>query len=68
MKLVSVNVSRPVEVEFEGQKVSTGIFKKPVQGGVFVGKLNLAGDGQADLTVHGGEDKAVYAYSLDHYP
>ena len=51
----------------EAKKVLTGIFKKPVQGSVVVGKLNLAGDGQADLTVHGGEDKAVYAYSLDHY-
>jgi MOSC domain-containing protein YiiM len=68
VKVVSVNVSTPISVEHEGKKVSTGIFKKPVQGAVRVNKLNLEGDGQADLTVHGGENKAVYAYSFDHYP
>jgi len=67
MKVVSVNVSLPIEVEFRGELISTGIFKKPVAGGVIVNKSHLSGDGQADLTVHGGEDKAVYAYSLDHY-
>jgi MOSC domain-containing protein YiiM len=67
MQVVSVNVSMPVEAMHEGKKVSTGIFKSPVQGTIAVTKLNLGGDGQADLTVHGGVDKAVYAYSLDHY-
>lgn len=67
MKIVSVNVSLPVKVEYNGEQVTTGFFKKPVSGSVLVRKTNLAGDGQADLTVHGGEDKAVYAYSHDHY-
>jgi MOSC domain-containing protein YiiM len=67
MKLVSINVSKPIEKTHDGKKVMTGIFKAPVQGAVAVTKLNLSGDGQADLTVHGGEEKAVYAYSLDHY-
>lgn len=47
--------------------IRTGIFKKPVAGRVRVSKYNLEGDGQADLRNHGGEHKAVYAYSLDHY-
>jgi len=68
MKIVSINVSLPIDVEFRGELISTGIFKKPVQGSVIVNPLHLSGDGQADLTVHGGEDKAVYAYSHDHYP
>lgn len=67
MKLVSINVSKPVEVDYEGKKVATGIFKTPIEGAVSVGKVNVQGDGQADLTVHGGIDKAVYAYSRDHY-
>lgn len=68
MKIVSVNVSVPTEVDYEGKKISTGIFKKPVKGPVYLGKANLAGDQQADLNNHGGEDKAVYAFSFDHYP
>jgi MOSC domain-containing protein YiiM len=67
MKLLSVNVSLPKEVPFEGRVVSTGIFKQPVPGRVPLAKLNLAGDGQADLTAHGGPDKAVYAYPSEHY-
>jgi MOSC domain-containing protein YiiM len=47
---------------------TTGFFKKPIEGSVFVGTMNLAGDGQADLKNHGGIDKAVLAYSADHYP
>jgi MOSC domain-containing protein YiiM len=47
---------------------STGIFKSPVAGPVWAAKLNLHGDGQADLSVHGGPDKAVYAYPASHYP
>src|SRR6266852_1746146 len=67
MKLVSVNVGLPREVMWHGRTVTTGIYKQPVEGRVALRKLNLDGDGQADLTVHGGEDKAVYCYPLEHY-
>ena len=66
-KILSVNVSYPKEVDFEGQKVTTGIFKEPVEGRIKLRTLNLDGDKQADLTVHGGPDKAVYAYPVEHY-
>jgi len=67
MKLVSVNCGLPREVEWHGRRVVTGIFKEPVGGRVALRKLNLDGDRQADLTVHGGEAKAVYCYPLSHY-
>ncbi|MFQ5969176.1 MAG: MOSC domain-containing protein [Nitrososphaerales archaeon] len=67
MKILSVNVGLPRKVVFKGQEVTTGIFKEPVQGRVNLRKLNLDGDRQADLTVHGGADKAVYAYPAEHY-
>jgi MOSC domain-containing protein YiiM len=67
MKLISVNVGMPRDVTWHGRVVSTGIFKEPVDGRVALRKLNLDGDGQADLTVHGGEHKAVYCYPLAHY-
>jgi MOSC domain-containing protein YiiM len=67
MKLLSVNVSLPREVLANGQKVLTGIFKQPVAGRVRLRRLNLDGDRQADLAVHGGPDKAVYAYPAEHY-
>jgi MOSC domain-containing protein YiiM len=67
MKLASVNVGLPREVTWHGRIVTTGIFKKPVEGRVKLRTLNLDGDGQADLTVHGGKDKAVYCYPLAHY-
>lgn len=67
MKIVSVNVGLPREVSWHGKLVTTGIFKKPVDGPVRMRKLNLDGDGQADLTVHGGVSKAVYAYPSEHY-
>ncbi len=67
MKLLSVNVGLPRQVLWKGKTVSTGIFKEPVQGEVMVRSLNLDGDRQADLTVHGGVDKAVYAYPVEHY-
>ena len=63
MKLLSVNVSLPKVVTASGERVETGIFKKPVGGPVRVRTLNLEGDLQADLSVHGGPDKAVYVYS-----
>ena len=67
MKIVSVNVGLPREVVWKGMSVQTGIFKEPVEGTVTVNNLNLAGDQQADLTVHGGAEKAVYAYPAEHY-
>ena len=67
MKIESLNVGLPVEVMWRGRKVTTGIFKEPVAGRVSLRRLNLDGDRQADLTVHGGKDKAVYCYPLEHY-
>jgi MOSC domain-containing protein YiiM len=67
MKLVSVNTGLPREVSWHGRIVTTAIFKEPAGGRVALRKLNLEGDRQADLTVHGGEHKAVYCYSLAHY-
>jgi len=68
MKVISLNVSLPREVEYRGNKVSTGIYNEPVEGRLKVRTLNIDGDKQADLTVHGGPDKAVYAYPSEHYP
>jgi MOSC domain-containing protein YiiM len=67
MKLISVNVGLPREVAWSGGSVMTGIFKQPVPGPIRVQRLNLAGDQQADLSVHGGPYKAVYAYPAEHY-
>jgi MOSC domain-containing protein YiiM len=67
MKVASVNIGLPREVNWKGHKVLTGIFKEPVAGAVKVRGFNLDGDRQADLTVHGGRDKAVYAYAAEHY-
>ncbi len=77
MKLVSVNTGLPREVSWHppsselrragGRMVTTAIFKEPAGGRVALRKINLDGDRQADLTVHGGEHKAVYCYSLAHY-
>jgi len=67
MRLVSVNVGLPREVKWEAGSVITGIFKDPVQGPVMARTLNLDRDGQADLSVHGGAHKAVYAYPSEHY-
>jgi MOSC domain-containing protein YiiM len=66
MKVISINVAMPRVVSAHGKQVETGIFKAPVSGPVVVGNLNLEGDGQADLSVHGGPDKAVYLYSWDN--
>jgi MOSC domain-containing protein YiiM len=68
MKLVSVNVGLPKEIQWNGGIVRTSIFKSPVNTPVRVARLNLDGDQQSDLTVHGGPDKAVYAYPSEHYP
>ena len=66
-RVVSVNVGVSRTLEWEGRSVASGIFKNPVKGGVFVRTLGLEGDVQADLTVHGGLQKAVYAYPSEHY-
>jgi MOSC domain-containing protein YiiM len=66
-KIVSLNIGLPRRVVFNGQVVTTGIFKEPTDGHVMLKRLNLEGDKQADLTVHGGVDKAVYSYAAEHY-
>ena len=67
MKLLSLNVGLPRQVNFQDEIVTTGIFKESINGPVRLRKLNLDGDKQADLKVHGGVDKAVYAYPKEHY-
>jgi MOSC domain-containing protein YiiM len=67
MSVLSVNVGLPREVFWKGMTVPTGIFKEPIDRPVTISKLNLSGDQQADLTVHGGAEKAVYAYPAEHY-
>lgn len=67
MKIISVNVGLPRLVLRNGEPVSTGIFKEPVAGRVMVRTLNLDGDRQSDLSVHGGPEKAVYGYPSEHY-
>jgi MOSC domain-containing protein YiiM len=67
MKLLSVNVGLPREVEWRGKTVRTSIFKAPISGPVRVQSLNLQGDQQSDPSVHGGRDKAIYAYPSEHY-
>lgn len=66
-RVVSVNVGQPRQLERDGRVVSTAIWKSPVRGRQRVVGVNIAGDGQADRTVHGGEDKAVYAYAAEDY-
>jgi MOSC domain-containing protein YiiM len=66
-RLISVCVGLPREVSWKGKPVTTGIFKQPVNERVMLRSLNLDGDRQADLTVHGGAEKAVYAYPMEHY-
>jgi len=67
MKVVSVNVGLPRDVMWHGRTVTTGIFKEAVEGRIALRTLDLDGDRQADLTVHGGKDKAVYCYPIEHY-
>ena len=68
MQLISINVGLPRDVEWRGDVVRTSIFKEPVNGTVRIEHLNVAGDRQSDLAVHGGRDKAVYVYPAEHYP
>ncbi len=67
MKVLSISVGLPREAEWKGKMVSTAIYKEPVSGPVLLGRLNLEGDRQADLSVHGGPTKVVYAYPSEHY-
>jgi MOSC domain-containing protein YiiM len=66
-RLISVQVAVPRTVMLDGNEISTGIFKMPVQKRLQMHTFNLDGDQQADLSVHGGRDKAVYAYPSEHY-
>jgi len=68
MNLISLNVARPRLALYKGATINTAIFKLPVSGPVKLRTLNLDGDRQADLSVHGGPYKAVYAYPSEHYP
>ncbi len=67
LQVLSVNVGLPRAVVWKGRMVVTGIFKEPVAGRIAIRRLNLEGDRQADLTVHGGPEKAVYAYPAEYY-
>lgn len=67
MRVLSINVGRPRDIRSGRDIVTTSIFKSPVAGSIHVGKLNLEGDEQSDLTVHGGIRKAVYVYPSEHY-
>jgi len=67
MQVISINVGLPREVEWRDQMIRTSIFKEPVAGRVRVVRLNIEGDQQSDLTVHGGAGKAVYVYPSEHY-
>jgi MOSC domain-containing protein YiiM len=67
MRLISLNTGLPREVLWHGRSVTTGIYKQAVTGRIAMRKLNLEGDAQADLSVHGGVDKAVYCYAAAHY-
>jgi MOSC domain-containing protein YiiM len=67
MNIVSLNVGLPRDVLWHGRTVTTGIYKEPVKARVRLRTLNLDGDRQADLTVHGGAQKAVYCYPVEHY-
>lgn len=68
MRVLSVNTGQPRLSAFLGKQVQSSIFKSPVAGRVRVGTLNIEGDAQADLSVHGGRNKAVYVYPHEHYP
>src|SRR6185503_846805 len=67
MKIISLNVGLPREIVYKDRSIVTGIFKEPVEGRVRARKLNLDGDRQADLRVHGGAEKAIYVYPSEHY-
>ena len=67
MRLLSINVSKPKPITYNGKIVYTGIFKEPISGMVMLREKNIDGDGQGDLKVHGGTYKAIYGYPFEHY-
>ena len=67
MQVLSINVSLPVEIEYNNKTITTGIFKKPIEGRVELSKVNFSGDQQVDLENHGGGHKAVYAFAANQY-
>ncbi|WP_079915069.1 MOSC domain-containing protein [Paenibacillus sp. 32352] len=67
MQLLSLNVGKPIVIEYMGKPLETGIYKKPVEGPVYLSSIQLQGDGQADLINHGGKDKAVCVYCSEHF-
>ncbi len=67
MEVISLNIGLPREIEFEGKKIITSIYKEPVFERVNLEKINLEGDKQADLSVHGGIFKAIYSYPIEYY-
>jgi MOSC domain-containing protein YiiM len=67
MKIISLNTGLPRDVVWHGRTVTTSIYKNPVEGRISLRRLNLDGDRQADLAVHGGAFKAVYCYAIEHY-
>jgi MOSC domain-containing protein YiiM len=67
MKIISLNVGLPRKLQYGHMEVTTSIFKSPVRGPRLLRRMNLDGDLQSDLTVHGGKNKAVYAYASEHY-
>lgn len=67
MKILSLQIGKPKTLDYRGKSITTGIFKDPVPGPLYLRKLNLDGDGQANLKVHGGPDKALYVYAYDAY-
>ncbi|MFC4769085.1 MOSC domain-containing protein [Effusibacillus consociatus] len=68
LKVVSINIGKPVTINYKDQEVVTGIFKSPINGEIYLSSFNLEGDAQADLVNHGGKDKAVCLYPHEHYP
>ncbi|TKD69356.1 MOSC domain-containing protein [Pseudalkalibacillus hwajinpoensis] len=67
MKLLSINVGKPIETDYKGKNIETGIYKKPVSEKVYVSREQVEGDGQADLVHHGGSEKAICVYPKEHY-
>lgn len=68
MKIVSTNIAQPRTFIWQGQEITTGIYKKPTDVPIYLGKEDVKGDIVADRRVHGGEFKACYLFSLNHYP
>jgi len=66
-KLLSVNVGLPRDIEWQGRTVRTAVWKEPVSGRRWARRLNIDGDGQGDLSGHGGEQRAVFVYQIDSY-